>query len=116
VDLNPDPVKPTLCPGKAVLGLSVICGTTVNTAVTTAPLGLLVRVTVHGDPSEVATELTTKFPVAKPELMEHVEVTKRAVPAKMVDVTLQELSVRVSPVPANAIVAPGEPLDGVSVR
>jgi hypothetical protein len=112
VDANPDPVKPTFCPGKALLGLSVICGTTVNPDVTIPPLGLLFRVTVQ-TPSDVAAGLMMKVPVAVPVVMEQVEETKRLVPNATLDVAVQLLSVSVSPVAVKEIVSPGDPVDGV---
>jgi len=56
-------------------------------------------------------------PVATPEPIEHVEEDIKRAPFGFVsDVTLQVLSVKVSPVAVNVMVSPGDPLAGVSVK
>jgi len=80
--------------------------------------GFPVTVTVQGDPSAVASEFTTKLPVAVPELTEHDGLAMSDAPfveTLGVDVTVHDASVPCSPKPTNETVVPDEPYVGVSV-
>lgn len=75
-ELKPFPLTETTVPETPFVGDTEIAGTTVNVAVNrVGSPGFPVTVTVQGDPSAVASELTTKLPVAVPEPMEHVGLT-----------------------------------------
>jgi len=78
-----------------------------------------VSVTVQGDPSDVARELTTKLPVAVPELTLHDGLVISDAPFDEppgVDVRVHDVSVLPSPNPTNETVVPGPPNVGLSVN
>jgi hypothetical protein len=106
-ELKPNPLTATTVPPTPVVGLTEMKGTSVNGADTMSIPGLPVTVTVQGDPSAVASELTRKVPVAVPPLMEHEEELMSAAPFVVtlgLEVTVHELSVLSSPLPTNEIV------------
>lgn len=77
-------------------------------------------VTVQGDPSAVASEFTTKLPVAVPALTEHDGFVMSDAPFDEplgfgVEVTVHDVSVLCKPKPTNETVVPGEPNVGESV-
>jgi hypothetical protein len=106
-ELNPMPLTATTVLTDPTLGVTVMLGTTENVAITVSATGFPVRVTVQGLPSAVASEFTTKVPVAVPALIEHVEDPTSEAPfvgAAGLDVTVQEVSVELRPLPTNEIV------------
>jgi hypothetical protein len=104
-ELKPIPLTATTVLTDPTLGVTVMLGTTVNTAVgVVSATGFPVTVTSQA-PSAVACEFTTKVPVAVPALIVHVEDPMSEAPfGPVFDVTVQEVSVELRPLPTNEIV------------
>ena len=119
---KPFPATETTAPKTPFAGVTATPGTTTKSGpfvgVTTKSVpGFPVTCTCQGDPSAVASELTTKVPVAVPPLIEQVgEVTSDAPFGPFgFDVTVHDVSVLNRPRATKDTVVPGEANVGVIV-
>ncbi len=115
-EVKPIPLTVTTVLATPFDGVSVMLGTSVKLAITVSPPGSPVTVTVHGEPSDVAVDVTLKSPVPVPPLTEHDGDAMSIAPlGPRFDVTLHPVSVKSKPLATKEIVLPGDPNDGVRV-
>ncbi len=115
-ELKPNPLIETTLLCTPFVGDTLIVGTSAKNAATESPPGSPVTVTIHGELSDVAVNVTLNFPVPVPPLMEHDEAVMSVAPlAPRFDVTLHPVSVKSKPLATKEIVLPGDPNDGVRV-